>query len=63
MPWPITGAIHYHAQLGLSDKGRAIICCLFEGRLTRELLDIHELINFLGHNHEVGILRPNKKPS
>ncbi len=25
MPWPKTGATHYHAQLGLPDKGRAII--------------------------------------
>ncbi len=24
MPWPQTGATHYHAQLGLPDKGRAI---------------------------------------
>ena len=24
MPWPQTGANHYHAQLGLPDKGRAI---------------------------------------
>ena len=24
MPWPKTGAIQYHAQLGLPDKGRAI---------------------------------------
>ncbi len=24
MPWPLTGAIHYHAQVGLADKGRAI---------------------------------------
>ena len=25
MTWPKTGAIHYYAQLGLPDKGRAII--------------------------------------
>ena len=24
MPWHQTGATHYHAQLGLPDKGRAI---------------------------------------
>ncbi len=24
MPWPQTGTTHYHAQLGLPDKGRAI---------------------------------------
>ncbi len=24
MPWPRTGETHYHAQLGLPDKGRAI---------------------------------------
>ena len=24
MPWPQTGATHYHAQLELSDKGSAI---------------------------------------
>ncbi len=24
MPWPQTGATHYHAQLGLPDKGLAI---------------------------------------
>ncbi len=24
MPWPQTGAIQYHAQLGLPDKGRVI---------------------------------------
>ncbi len=24
MPWPTTGGTHYHAQLGLPDKGRAI---------------------------------------
>ena len=24
MPWPQTGATHYHAQLGLPDKRRAI---------------------------------------
>ena len=23
MPWPQTGATHYHAQLGLPDKGSA----------------------------------------
>ena len=23
MPWPKTGATQYHAQLGISDKGRA----------------------------------------
>ena len=25
MPWPQTGATQYHAQLGLPDKGRAIL--------------------------------------
>ena len=24
MPWPQTSATQYHAQLGLTDKGRAI---------------------------------------
>ena len=24
MPWPQTDATHYHAQLGLPEKGRAI---------------------------------------
>ena len=24
MSWPLTAATHYHAQLGLRDKGRAI---------------------------------------
>ena len=24
MPWPQTGATHYHAHLGLPHKGRAI---------------------------------------
>ena len=24
MPWPQIGASQYHAQLGLSDKGRAV---------------------------------------
>ena len=24
MPWPKTGATQYHAQLGLTDQGRAI---------------------------------------
>jgi len=24
MPWPQTGVTHYHAQLGLPDKGRAM---------------------------------------
>ena len=24
MPWPQTGETHYHAQLGLPEKGRAI---------------------------------------
>ena len=24
MPWPITGDTHYHAKLGLPDKGRVI---------------------------------------
>ena len=24
MPWSKTGVTHYHAQLGLPDKGRAI---------------------------------------
>ncbi len=24
MPWPQTGATHYHTQIGPSDKGRAI---------------------------------------
>ncbi len=24
MPWSQTGAVQYHAQLGLPDKGRAI---------------------------------------
>ncbi len=27
MPWPQTGATHYHAQLRLQDKGRAIFAC------------------------------------
>ena len=33
MPWPQTGATHYHAQLGFPDKGRAIkglVGCLQE---------------------------------
>ncbi len=25
MPWPYTGATHYHAHVGLPDKGRTII--------------------------------------
>ena len=24
MPWPQTGITHYHAQIGLSNKGRAM---------------------------------------
>ncbi len=24
MPWPETGATHYHGQLGFTDKGRTI---------------------------------------
>ena len=30
IPWPKTGATHYHAHLGLLDKGRASqrVCCL-----------------------------------
>ncbi len=24
MPWPQTGTTHYHAQLGLPDKGRTV---------------------------------------
>ena len=36
MPWPQTGATHYHAQLGLADKGRAIkglVVCNSSGAL------------------------------
>ena len=29
MPWPQTGANHYHAQLGLPDKSRAIKALVF----------------------------------
>ncbi len=29
MPWPQTCATEYHVQLGLQDKGRAIIVLVF----------------------------------
>ncbi len=29
MPWPKTGATHYHAHLGLLDRGRGIKVLLF----------------------------------
>ena len=37
MPWPQTGATHYHAQLGLPDKGRAIIVLVLQWLGSRAL--------------------------
>ncbi len=46
MPWPRTGATQYHAQLGLTDKGRAIKVLVVCNSLDLEPLD---LINGLAH--------------
>ncbi len=40
MPWPKTGATHYHAQLGLVDKCRAIKVCLVCNSWNLEPLDL-----------------------
>ncbi len=43
MPWPQTGANQYHAQLGLSDKGRAIkvlVVCNDLDKLSPEVLQL-----------------------
>ncbi len=45
MPWSQTGATQYHAQLGLSDKGRAIKGLVACNNWDLEPLD---LLNGLG---------------
>ena len=40
MPWTQTGAIQYHSQLGLPDKGRAIIGLVVCTNLDLEPLDL-----------------------
>ncbi len=40
MPWPKTGATHYHAQLGLPDKGRAIKGLVISYSWDLEALDL-----------------------
>ncbi len=40
MPWPQTGEIQYHAQLGLPDKGRAIKGLVVCNNLDLEHLDL-----------------------
>ena len=44
MPWHQTGITHYHAQLGLPDKGCAIKGLVVCNSLNLEPLD---LLNFL----------------
>ena len=40
MPWPQTGATQYHAQSGLSDKGRAIKGLVVSNDWDLEPLDL-----------------------
>ncbi len=40
MPWPQTGATHYHAQIELQDKGRAINGLVFCYSWDLEPLDL-----------------------
>ena len=42
MPWPQTGATHYHVQLGLPDKGRAIKELVVCNSWDQEPLDLLE---------------------
>ncbi len=60
MPWPQTGATHYHAQLGLPDKGRAIkglVVCnswdLEPQDLTKILYLSYKFYGRLGIIHEI----------
>ena len=50
MPWPQTGATHYHAQLGLPDKGRAI-----KGLVVYNVSDLWDLLNGL----DLGCYQPS----
>ncbi len=43
MPWPQTDATHYHAQLGLLDKGRAI-----KGLIVCNIWDLEPLDHLNG---------------
>ncbi len=43
MPWPHTGVTHFHAQLGLLDKGRAI-----KGMVVYYILWLGSLIYGMG---------------
>ncbi len=54
MPWPQTGATHYHAQLGLPDKGRAI-----KGLVVCHIWDLEplDLLNGLA----LGCYQPSPK--
>ena len=40
MPWPQTGSTHYHAQLGLPDKGSTIKELVVCNNWDQELLDL-----------------------
>ncbi len=40
MPWPQTVATHYHAQLGLQDKGRVTKGLVVYNNWDLELLDL-----------------------
>ena len=49
MTWPKTGATHFHAQLGIPDKGRAIKELVVFGKFSHTLLvkfgqEIHHII-------------------
>ena len=44
MPWPQTGATHYHAQLGLPDKDRAI-----KGLVVCYVVWLGSMIYEMGH--------------
>ncbi len=49
MPWPQTGAIQYHAQLGLHDKGRAIKGLVVCKSLDLEPLDLLNGLEFVNY--------------
>ena len=47
MPWPQTGATHYHAQLGLPDKVRAIKVLFVCNNWDLEPLDLLTVRTYL----------------
>ena len=48
MTWPKTGATHYHAQLGIPDKGRAIKELVVSGKFSHT-----SLVQFGQEKHQI----------